>query len=75
MNIPFVDLEAQYNVIKPEVLKAITEVVESRQFIMGKYEKEFSEKFSNVHGSKFTVGCSNGTQFSWDKIIIIKTWT
>jgi len=61
MSIPFVDLEAQYNQIKPEVLNAIIEVIESQKFIMGDYEKKFSIDFSKVHGSKYAVGCSNGT--------------
>lgn len=61
MSIPFVDLEAQYNQIKPEVLEAVNEVIESRKFIMGDYEKKFAKDFCEVHGSKYAVGCSNGT--------------
>jgi dTDP-4-amino-4,6-dideoxygalactose transaminase len=61
MSVPFVDLEAQYNQIKPEVLAAVNEVIESRKFIMGDYEKQFAKDFCEVHGSKFAVGCSNGT--------------
>lgn len=61
MSIPFVDLGAQYEQIKSEVQSAVMEVIESRKFIMGDYEKSFSEAFSKVHGTKYTVGCSNGT--------------
>jgi dTDP-4-amino-4,6-dideoxygalactose transaminase len=61
MSVPFVDLEAQYLKIKPEILSAIEEVLDSRKFVMGDYEKEFSKTFSEVQGSKFAVGCSNGT--------------
>lgn len=61
MSVPFVDLEAQYKQIKDEVLGAVKEVIESRKFIMGDYEKDFSKSFCEVHGSKFGVGCSNGT--------------
>jgi dTDP-4-amino-4,6-dideoxygalactose transaminase len=61
MKIPFVDLKAQYKQIKPEILKKIEEVIESQQFVMGDYEKQFAKDFCGVHGSKFAVGCSNGT--------------
>tara|TARA_B100001057_G_scaffold172143_1_gene172905 strand:- start:1512 stop:2612 length:1101 start_codon:yes stop_codon:yes gene_type:complete len=59
--IPFVDLEAQYHEIKPEILKTIEEVLDSRKFLMGDYERKFSKEFCEVHGSKLGVGCSNGT--------------
>jgi len=61
MIIPFVDLDAQYKSIKKEVLQTIEEVLDSKQFVMGKYEELFSKEFSAVHGSKYSVGCSNGT--------------
>ncbi len=61
MAVPFVDLAAQYDKIKPEILKTIEEVLDSRQFIMGEYEQKFSKEFCEIHGSKFGVGCSNGT--------------
>ena len=61
MPVPFVDLEAQYKQIKPEVLRAVEEVIDSRKFVMGDYEREFSKGFSEIQGSKFAVGCSNGT--------------
>ena len=52
MSIPFVDLALQYQGIKEEVLQTVAEVIESRKFIMGDYEKEFSRHFCEVHGSK-----------------------
>lgn len=61
MTIHFVDLDAQYKSIKPEVMEAINQVLESKDFIQGETVKKFSEHFSKVQGSKFTIGCANGT--------------
>ena len=35
MNVPLLDLKAQYSAIRDEVTKAITEVMESQHFILG----------------------------------------
>lgn len=61
MKVPFVDLDSQYKSIKPEILKSIEGVLDSKKFVMGDYEQTFSKEFSKVHGSKYSVGCSNGT--------------
>jgi dTDP-4-amino-4,6-dideoxygalactose transaminase len=61
VNVPFVDLDAQYLSIKQEVLSAIEGVLESKQFIQGKLSEEFVQDFIKVHGGNYGVGCSNGT--------------
>lgn len=59
--IPLVDLEAQYNSIKTEVNTKIDEVINSREFIQGKFVTEFESAFSKLHQVNNVVGCSNGT--------------
>ncbi len=61
MTIPFVDLDAQYQSIKPEIMKAIEGILDTKDFIHGKSVEEFSKHFNEVHGTKYTVGCANGT--------------
>jgi dTDP-4-amino-4,6-dideoxygalactose transaminase len=61
MHVPFLDLAAQYNQIKPEILKTINDVLESQDFIQGKFAQSFAKNFLEVHGGKYGVGCSNGT--------------
>lgn len=61
MTIHFVDLDAQYQSIRTEVKEAIDGILESKDFIQGKSVDEFSKNFARVQGSKFSVGCSNGT--------------
>lgn len=61
MNIPFVDLKAQYRSIKPNIDTAIQDVIEETAFIGGHYVKEFEKKFSELYGVKHTISCANGT--------------
>ncbi len=61
MNIPFVDLKAQYLSIKSEIDQAIQKVINDTAFINGKYVKEFEENFASILGRKYCVGVGNGT--------------
>jgi dTDP-4-amino-4,6-dideoxygalactose transaminase len=59
--IPFVNLKAQYQSIKPEIDEAIQNVINDCAFIQGKYCQEFEKNFATVCGKPFAIGCSNGT--------------
>ena len=61
MNIPFVDLKAQYQSIKEEIDKAIQSVIENTAFIKGKYVQQFEEDYAEAYGVKHVVSCGNGT--------------
>jgi dTDP-4-amino-4,6-dideoxygalactose transaminase len=61
MNIPLVDLKANYNSIKNEIDEAIQEVIDNTSFIMGKYLKNFEKNFSKYCNVKHAIGCSSGT--------------
>jgi dTDP-4-amino-4,6-dideoxygalactose transaminase len=61
MNIPFVDLKAQYQSIKTEIDAAIANVIHDTAFIGGKYVKEFEKNFATLYGIKHCVSCANGT--------------
>lgn len=61
MNIPFVDLNAQYQSIKSEIDAAINNVVSEAAFIGGKYVKRFEEDFAKIYGVNHVVSCANGT--------------
>jgi dTDP-4-amino-4,6-dideoxygalactose transaminase len=61
MKIPFVDLDAQYQSIKPEIQLAINHILDTKDFIHGKSVENFCKNFSSAQGSKFTIGCANGT--------------
>ena len=61
MNIPLVDLKAQYLSIRDEIDQAIQNVLEHTQFINGPEVKEFEQKFAEFSGARFCVGVANGT--------------
>ena len=59
--IQMVDTNTQYHKIKPEVDKAVMDVMESSAFINGKIVQEFSVNLSSYLGIKHTIPCANGT--------------
>ena len=59
--IQMVDLRSQYDQLKPELDKAINDVLESTAFIMGPQVKEFEKNLASYHGVKHAIGCANGT--------------
>lgn len=61
MNVPFVDLKAQYKSIKPSVDKAIQEILNNTSFIGGKPVEDFELEFAEFIGVKHAIGCANGT--------------
>jgi dTDP-4-amino-4,6-dideoxygalactose transaminase len=60
MKVPFVDLQAQYAAIAPEIETAIRGVFESAEFILGKDVRLFEEEFAKHAGVKHTVGVGSG---------------
>lgn len=56
-----VDLSAQYLRIKPEIDRAIQNVLDSTQFIQGKEVGVFAESLSKYLGGAHVVPCANGT--------------
>jgi UDP-2-acetamido-2-deoxy-ribo-hexuluronate aminotransferase len=56
-----VDTKTQYGKIKPEVDKAVLDVLESSQFIGGKVVNDFAANLAAYNGSKHVIPCANGT--------------
>lgn len=62
MQIPLVDLQAQYATIKSEVLAAIEEVLEGMQLFLGPQTRLFEEEFAKFCGTHYGVSVSTGTE-------------
>ena len=58
--VPFVDLEAQYARIAPEVNAAITSVLSRCNFILGQQVEEFEQAFAKFVRAKYAIGVSSG---------------
>jgi len=61
MNVPLLDLKAQYLSIRPEIDAAIAEVCESQKFILGPQVKTCEEAVAKYCGCAYSVGVSSGT--------------
>jgi len=61
LNVPLLDLRAQFSTIKEEILAATMEVYESQRFIMGPKVEELEHAIAAYTGVKHAVGVSSGT--------------
>src|SRR3979411_225748 len=59
--IPLLDLKAQYASIKGEIDAAISEVLESSQFILGPKVEAFEADFADYCQVRFALGVNSGT--------------
>ena len=60
-NIPYLDLKAQYQSIKPEIDAAIARVLESCQFVLGPEVAGFEEEFAAYSGTAECIALNSGT--------------
>jgi dTDP-4-amino-4,6-dideoxygalactose transaminase len=58
---PFVDLRAQFDSIRNEVMAAIAAVMERQQFILGTEVQSFEREIAAYLGAHDAVGCASGT--------------
>jgi len=61
MNVPLVDLKAQYDSIKEEIDEAMRNVIEDSAFVGGKYVRSFEKNFKDYLGVNHCIGVGNGT--------------
>jgi dTDP-4-amino-4,6-dideoxygalactose transaminase len=62
MQIPLVDLKAQYATIKSEILPAIEDVLEGMQLFLGPQTLQFEAEFATYCRTRYGVGVSTGTE-------------
>lgn len=61
MNVPFLDLKAQYNTIAKEAQERLVEVMENTAFASGPFVKSFENNFAELHEVKHCLGVNSGT--------------
>jgi dTDP-4-amino-4,6-dideoxygalactose transaminase len=61
MNIPFVDLHAQYLTLKPEIDAAMAAVIRDSAYVRGPEVERFEQSWASTLGVKHCVSCANGT--------------
>jgi dTDP-4-amino-4,6-dideoxygalactose transaminase len=61
VNVPLLDLVAQYQTIKDEVLAAMTAVIERQGFIMGQEVSRLEAEIARLSHAKHAIACASGT--------------
>ncbi len=61
MEVPLLDLKAQYKTLQAEIRAAIDEVCESQHFILGPQVKAFEQEIALYSNTKHAIGVSSGT--------------
>src|SRR6266404_9593569 len=61
MEVPFLDLAAQLQPIRDEIVAAITRVVDSQKFILGDEVARLEQQLAEYCGTSHAVGCASGS--------------
>ena len=61
LEVPLLDLKAQYCEIEAEVMEAVEEVCSSQRFVLGPPVKELEERIAEYTQCSYGVGVSSGT--------------
>ena len=65
MNVPFLDLRAQHDPLRGEIMAAVQEVIDRSAFAGGPFVAKFEEDFAAYCQTRFAVGVGNGTDALW----------
>jgi dTDP-4-amino-4,6-dideoxygalactose transaminase len=61
MDVPMLDLRAQYAAIREEINEKVLQVLSTQQFILGAEVKALEEEIAAYSGARFAVGVSSGS--------------
>jgi dTDP-4-amino-4,6-dideoxygalactose transaminase len=65
MTVPFLNLRAQHDPIRNELLAAFADVLDRSAFAGGPFVAKFEEEFAAFCGTKHAIGVGNGTDALW----------
>ena len=71
MRIPFLDLKAQHEPLRAELLAAFDEVLTSCAFAGGPFVAKFEQDFAAFCGSAHAIGVGNGTDALWFSLLAL----
>jgi dTDP-4-amino-4,6-dideoxygalactose transaminase len=61
MNVPLLDLKAQFQPLRAEIMEAIQTVCDEQGFILGPRIVAFEESVARYIGSHYAIGCASGS--------------
>lgn len=59
--IKFMDLKAQNSYVRQDLVSHFIEVLDSGNYVSGRFVESFEAAFAKAHNTKFTIACSSGT--------------
>jgi dTDP-4-amino-4,6-dideoxygalactose transaminase len=65
MQVPFLNLKAQHDSLRTELLAAIQEVIDASAFAGGPFVARFEEDFAAYCGASYALGLGHGTEALW----------
>ena len=61
MNIPPINLKAQFKQVRNDVLHHLKEILDEQQLILGRYCRQIEEMIGGFVGVPYAISCANGT--------------
>lgn len=61
MNVPLLDLKPQLAALRPQIVEAVTRVIDSTGYILGPEVTALEKKIANYCGTDYGIGVSSGT--------------
>jgi len=61
MRVPLLDLKGQLTPLREQILAAVTEVIDSTQYILGPKVEEFEQNVASYCGVRYGIGVASGT--------------
>jgi dTDP-4-amino-4,6-dideoxygalactose transaminase len=61
MNVPLLDLQAQYASLRDDLMQAIERVMDSQRFVLGDEVRELENSIAQYCGAKHAIGCASGS--------------
>ena len=61
ITIPYLNVALQHSLIKNELMKAVSEILDKGNFILGSEVNEFEKRFAALAGVKYAIGVNSGT--------------
>jgi len=61
VNVPFIDIKAQYEELKEQMDGVVHEVISSGAYIMGKHHNAFEKEIAELHACKHAIAVNSGT--------------
>jgi dTDP-4-amino-4,6-dideoxygalactose transaminase len=61
VQVPFLDLKAQYAALEPQIRQAVLETIASGTYVLGPKVAAFENAFAEYHGARHCIGVNSGT--------------